>query len=638
MKGCVLYGLSALVYSFSRSRQGAPSITSDSGERRVFRLSRRKRPCMATISVKHFVELVRRSGLVEQHQFDQAAEDFRRQHAGQAIDDARALADFLIQRRLLTGWHCEKLFDRKYKGFFLGKYKLLDRLGAGGMSAVYLAQHTMMHRLHAIKVLPRARVEDSSYLARFKREAKAAAALDHPNIVRAYDIDNQDDQYYLVMEYVKGRDLAELVKYLNSQGELLDVALAAEYIAQAADGLQHAHDAHLVHRDIKPANLLVDERGVVKILDMGLALFSGDEACSLTITHNENVLGTADYLAPEQALSSHNVDHRADIYSLGCTLYFLLTGHPPFAEGSLAQRIAKHQNEHPPSVLIDRPDCPEELIAICNRMMAKKADDRFQSAAEIGEALWQWVDAQSTKGGPASTSADAVFVAGAAPPDKQDALDNELLNFGPVTRSRERPGRPGSGSNRRRPGGAPHPAQPAEPRGLPLPAPARPGSGAAIPRASQAETVAQREPSAGTDKLLEAENPGSGSFRGSAPGKKTANSWDSGEIDLGDLGQLLDASGKSGRRSVRRSGIRRRQMNPIWKWVLFAIGGVAIIVMVVVLYFLYGGSQTFPGQGERDTSMSMLSQPHKFLAENVRCNGVAPNDLRRLLNSGACRL
>ena len=157
--------------------------------------------------------------------------------------------------------------------------------------------------------------------------------------MRCYDVDNEGDTHYIVMEFIEGKDLNTIVK----QEGPLPLELACNYIAQSAEGLEHAHENGLIHRDVKPANLLVDTKGIVKILDLGLALFSDNERASLTVEHNENVLGTADYLAPEQAVNSHKVDHRADIYGLGCSLYFLLTGHPPFPEGTLAQRIAKHQ-------------------------------------------------------------------------------------------------------------------------------------------------------------------------------------------------------------------------------------------------------------------------------------------------------
>jgi serine/threonine-protein kinase len=274
------------------------------------------------------------------------------------------------------------LLAGKYKGFFLGKYKLLGHIGTGGMSSVYLAEHTRLHDKRAIKVLPRTRVKDATYLARFQLEAKAIASLNHPNIVLAYDIDNEGDVHYIVMEYVEGIDLQGLVR----RDGPLPPAQAALLLAQAADGLQHAHQRGVIHRDVKPANLLLDLEGKIRLLDMGLALVSAEEE-SLTVLHNENVLGTADYLAPEQALNSHQVDHRADIYGLGCTLYFLLTGRPPFPEGTLAQRIAKHQKAMPTSIRKLREDCPGELEGICVKMMQKEAKYRYQSAAEVADAL-----------------------------------------------------------------------------------------------------------------------------------------------------------------------------------------------------------------------------------------------------------
>ena len=289
----------------------------------------------------------------------------------------------LIDAGLLTKWQCDKLLEGRHKGFFLGKYKLLDHLGTGGMSSVYLAQHTLMRRNVAIKVLPQTRVKDTSYLARFHREARAAAALDHPNIVRAYDVDNDADVHYLVMEYVEGRDLQIQVAADGS----LPVVQAAEYIRQAAAGLAHAHKAGLIHRDIKPANLLVDLKGTVKILDMGLAQFADDTQASLTIAHDEKVLGTVDYLSPEQAIDSHTVDARADIYSLGCTLYFALVGHPPFPEGTLTQRLMMHQTQQPESIRKQRPDVPEDLVAIFYKMTAKRRDQRYQKADDVVDAL-----------------------------------------------------------------------------------------------------------------------------------------------------------------------------------------------------------------------------------------------------------
>lgn len=344
-------------------------------------------------NVQTFVDLVERSGLVDKDQLTDALIEANKATEGRAQDDVDLLAEQLISRGLITRWQAERLLEGRYKGFFLKQYKLLSQLGRGGMSAVYLAEHVLMHRRVAIKILPKDRVADSSYLARFHREAQAAAALDHRNIVRAYDVDQDNGQHFMVMEYVEGRDLQQIVK----QEGPLDYPTAAEFIRQAAEGLAHAHQANLIHRDVKPANLLVDRRNVVKLLDLGLARFTDEDRASLTVAYDENVLGTADYLAPEQAIDSHGVDARADIYSLGCTLYFLLTGHPPFPEGTLPQRLMAHQKQQPPSIYNDRPDAPADLVEICMKMMAKRPERRYQSAREAAQALAQWLTSRGHK-------------------------------------------------------------------------------------------------------------------------------------------------------------------------------------------------------------------------------------------------
>ncbi len=350
---------------------------------------------MATVSVEKLLDLLKRSGLVENpDQITKVLGALKDESGGLLPGDPKVVANFLIEKKIITVWQSEKLLEGRYKGFFLGKYKLLGHLGTGGMSSVYLADHVLMQRRVAIKVLPKGKVDESSYLARFKKEAQAAARLDHGNIVRAYDIDEDKGTHYLVMEFVDGTDLQKLVKETGP----LEYELAAQYIAQAAEGLQHAHEADLVHRDIKPANLLVDESGVVKILDMGLARLDDgdDEQASLTVMHDENVLGTADYLSPEQAVNSHLVDGRADIYSLGCTLYYILTGHPPFPEGTLPQRILAHQNSTPESIRKDRADVPPELLVICEQMMEKKEEDRQQTAAEVAQQLGSWLQGRGS--------------------------------------------------------------------------------------------------------------------------------------------------------------------------------------------------------------------------------------------------
>ena len=342
------------------------------------------------LTAASFLAGVKQSGLIEANRVDSLLQELL--DSGIDCNDSVAIATALVDRQALTDWQSEKLLQGRHKGFLLGRYRLLSLLGAGEMSAVYLAEHIMMERRCAIKVLPANKVQDTSYLGRFHREARAVAAMNHLNIVRAYDVDKQTESgteiHFLVMEYVEGRNLEQIVK---DRGPL-DYVMAVDTIRQAADGLGHAHQLGMVHRDVKPGNLLIDNQGIVKLLDLGLArFFKSDDEESLTIKHDEKVLGTADYLAPEQAIDSHQVDARADIYSLGCTLYFALTGHPPFTDGTLVQRLLAHQTKTPPAVSYERPDIDPSLLAILGKMMAKKAADRYQSAIEVSEALSRWL-------------------------------------------------------------------------------------------------------------------------------------------------------------------------------------------------------------------------------------------------------
>ena len=344
---------------------------------------------MSSITSERFVEMVAKSNLIDEKTQERFVGKVREKCGGSLPSNVKKLASAYKRAGLLTEWHIEKINAGKYRGFFLGKYKLLGHIGTGGMSSVYLAQHMGLNHKRAIKVLPKKRVKDASYLARFKLEAQAIASLDHPNIVCAHDIDNEGDTHFIVMEYVDGLDLQVLVR----RDGPVDFSTAADWISQAAKGLQHAHERGVIHRDVKPANLLIDQEGLLRLLDMGLALMASEADHSVTVANNENVLGTADYLAPEQAVNSHNVDHRVDIYGLGCTLYFLLTGRPPFSDGTLAQRIIKHQNEMPRSIRELRPDCPGELEGMCVKMLQKEPQYRYQTAREVAEVFAKFAKA-----------------------------------------------------------------------------------------------------------------------------------------------------------------------------------------------------------------------------------------------------
>jgi serine/threonine protein kinase len=336
-------------------------------------------------TVDELLDLVQKSGVADPARLKAYLARLAEQKAVPA--EPRKAADMLVRDGLITNFQADNLLQGKWRRFSIGKYKVLEKLGAGGMGQVFLCEHKLMRRRVAVKVLPTAKAEDRASLDRFFREARAVAAVDHPNIVRAYDIDQDENLHFLVMEYVDGTNLQDLIKKTGP----LDVVRACHYVYGAAVGLQHAHEMGLVHRDIKPGNILLDRSGVVKILDLGLARFFHDSEDNLTKQYDENILGTADYLSPEQAEDSHTVDIRTDLYSLGATFYFLLTGRQPFPEGSITQKLIWHRSRDPQPVQELRPDVPDELVAVVRKMMAKKPDARYQTPAEVMAVLAPWV-------------------------------------------------------------------------------------------------------------------------------------------------------------------------------------------------------------------------------------------------------
>jgi serine/threonine protein kinase len=346
-------------------------------------------PAPATID--QFLELVHKSGVVDRLAVETSVERLRTAEA--LPTDPKNLARLLIRDRVLSVFQAEQLLQGRWRGFTLGKYQILERLGAGGMGIVYLAEHRFMRRRVALKVLPVALAEQSWFLENFYREAQAVAGLDHPNIVRAHDIDHEGRLHFLVMEYVDGSSLQQIV----TKNGPMDFHRAAHYVRQAALGLQHAHERGLVHRDIKPGNLLLDRQGTIKILDLGLASCLHQVEGNAAVYRNgqrkgeKRIVGTDDYLAPEQIVNSDDVDCRADIYSLGATFYFLLTGGPPFGEISLPhQKLIWHLTRRPRPIREQRPEAPEALDAVIAKMMAKNPWERYQLPIAVVEALAPW--------------------------------------------------------------------------------------------------------------------------------------------------------------------------------------------------------------------------------------------------------
>jgi eukaryotic-like serine/threonine-protein kinase len=301
------------------------------------------------------------------------------------------VAKELVRRRILTPWQADMLLQGKHRGFRLGPYRILRPLNRRGMNKVFLAEHEFMHRRSAIKILPAKYQNDAGLLRRFHLEAQALARLDHPNIVRVYDL-NKDlhcdkELHYLVTEYIEGSDLQRVVETERP----LEYRRAADYICQVALGLTHAHAGGFIHRDIKPANLLVDTHNVVKILDFGLATFTREiEKMPDSAQDDQSVVGTADYISPEQVLDSQQVDNRSDIYSLGLTFYFLLTGCRPFPKSTIMEKLMAHGTEQPESIKDVRPDLSTDLEAIIDKMVAKSPEHRYQTAQEVVDAIRKW--------------------------------------------------------------------------------------------------------------------------------------------------------------------------------------------------------------------------------------------------------
>lgn len=335
------------------------------------------------LSLEQFVQQLSDSGLV-------AVDDLSTLQREAPSAEVEQFARALVKRKLLTAYQAQQAYAGKAKALVLGNYAILDKLGQGGMGMVLKAEHRRMKRTVALKVLSPNLTKTPEVVARFHREVQAAARLEHSNIVSAYDADEANGTHFFVMQYVDGQDLSSVVK---AKGPL-PVRQAVGCIVQAAQGLEYAHKHGVIHRDIKPANLLLDKDGTVKILDMGLARIEGDTGSQAELTHTGAVMGTVDYMAPEQAVSTKSADARSDIYSLGITLWYLLVGRPAFGGDSLMARMLAHRESPIPSLsaaLAGATSEPSQFLtaldAVFQKMVAKQPDRRYQTMTEVLAAL-----------------------------------------------------------------------------------------------------------------------------------------------------------------------------------------------------------------------------------------------------------
>jgi serine/threonine protein kinase len=337
------------------------------------------------LQLDDFAEKVARSGLVPEAELSEARSQVEAERAG---DASQRLARILVRRGLLTTYQARKLLAGATKGFFLGGFRILSPLGEGGMGKVFLAVNEQTFAKVAIKVLPpRKAAEEAGSLARFRREMELSQRCDHPNVARALAVGTEGDVNFIVMEYIAGMSLFDMVK--SQRYGPLRVSDAARLFLKVLDGLDAAHQAGLIHRDIKPSNIMITPDGNAKILDLGLARAMGEEK---GITRANTVLGTLDYASPEQLSDASKADVRSDLYSVGCTLFYALSGRPPFEGGDLINKIFRQRLDDPEPLEKIARGVPAAFAAIVRKLMAKEPGERYQNCKELSADVARWTD------------------------------------------------------------------------------------------------------------------------------------------------------------------------------------------------------------------------------------------------------
>jgi len=335
-------------------------------------------------AVEDFLKAVLRSGLLNREQLQSAVRAVPRQYR----DLPQDLAGQLIKLGKLSNFQAKKLLEGATVGLMLGPYQLRAPLGKGGMGAVFFGRDTRTGEDRAVKVLPPKKArEEERYLARFQREMELSQKVRHPHVALTYEVGVWHGVYYIAMEYIPGESLHRLVK---KDGPLA-VARAARLFTEVCAGLEHAHSQGLIHRDLKPSNIMVTPNRHAKILDLGLALMEGEVAEDVEVIGGQGyVVGSMDYIAPEQTQDATGVDARADIYSMGCSLYYVLSGRPPFPGGKNREKMKRHREEEPEALPKLNPAVPENFAALVRKMMAKDPAQRFPSAFAAREELLSW--------------------------------------------------------------------------------------------------------------------------------------------------------------------------------------------------------------------------------------------------------
>ena len=339
-------------------------------------------PDAAPPTVEAFLKLVLRSGLLDRRQLDEAV---AAAPPGQR-ETAPMLADHLVRTGRLSRYQAKKLLKGAALGLLLGPYQVLAPIGKGGMGVVYLARDNRDGRLVALKVLSPRKAE-GRMLARFQREMEISRKVDHPNVALTYETGQYHGAYYIAMEYIPGRNLYRVV---SADGPLR-TARAARLFAEVASGLDHAHAKGLVHRDLKPSNIMVTPHDHAKVLDLGLAIMQGEEVHDNAVVGGQGyIVGSMDYIAPEQTTDAAKVDRRSDVYGLGCCLYFAVSGKPPFPGGTNIDKIYCHRSQEPVPLLHLNPSLPLPFVHIVGKMMAKDPARRYPTARAVEEDLRAW--------------------------------------------------------------------------------------------------------------------------------------------------------------------------------------------------------------------------------------------------------